>query len=115
MAAQIALLPYNLIMDPPWEAEYDLGYYRPGDRVPTDITYLPLFGVGPPLRGMNYGNPCNLPTEPRLPLRGGERPALGIQRPSPCGTCRLHGKATGSVAFEAAANPPVFASRRVPI
>lgn len=55
-AAQIALLPYNMIMDPPWEAEYDLGYYRPGDRVPTDVYYLPWTGVGPPLRGKNYGN-----------------------------------------------------------
>ena len=57
-AAQIALLPYNMIMDPPWEAEYDLGYYRPGDRVPTDVYYLPLTGVGPPLRGLNYGLPA---------------------------------------------------------
>ncbi len=57
MAFQIGMLPYNLIMDPPWEAEYDLGYYRPGDRVPTDVFYLPLTGVGPPLRGKNYGNP----------------------------------------------------------
>jgi hypothetical protein len=56
-AAQIVLLPYNLIMDPPWEAEYDLGYYRPGDRVPTDVYYLPLTGVGPPLQGKNYGQP----------------------------------------------------------
>jgi hypothetical protein len=54
-AAQIALLPYNLVMDPPWEAEYDLGYYRPGDRVPTDVYYLPMTGVGPPLHGKNYG------------------------------------------------------------
>jgi hypothetical protein len=54
MAAQIALWPYNLVMDPPWEAEYDLGYYRPGDRIPTDIYYLPLSGVGPPLRGARY-------------------------------------------------------------
>jgi hypothetical protein len=53
-AAQIALLPYNLIMDPPWEAEYDLGYYRPGDIVPTDVYYLPYFGVGPPLHGKRY-------------------------------------------------------------
>ncbi|GAC1465993.1 MAG: hypothetical protein NVSMB9_06100 [Isosphaeraceae bacterium] len=58
-AAQIALLPYNLIMDPPWEAEYDLGYYRPGDRVPTDVYYLPLTGVGPPLQGKNYGQPSS--------------------------------------------------------
>jgi hypothetical protein len=56
-AAQVVLLPYNMIMDPPWEAEYDLGYYRPGDRVPTDVYYLPLTGIGPPLRGSNYGNP----------------------------------------------------------
>lgn len=53
--AQIAALPYNVVMDPPWEAEYDLGYYRPGDRIPTDVYYLPVTGVGPPLRGANYG------------------------------------------------------------
>ncbi len=53
-AAQIVALPYNLIVDPPGEAEYDLGYYRPGDRIPTDTYYLPLTGVGPPLRGRNY-------------------------------------------------------------
>jgi hypothetical protein len=53
-AAQIALLPYNLVVDPPWEAEYDLGYYRPGDCVPTDVYYLPFHGVGPPLRGRSY-------------------------------------------------------------
>jgi hypothetical protein len=53
-AAQIALWPYNLIMDPPWESEYDLGYYRPGDLVPTDVYYLPHTGVGPPLRGKSY-------------------------------------------------------------
>lgn len=56
-AAQIVLLPFNMLMDPPWEAEYDLGYYRPGDRVPSDVFYLPLFGVGPPLAGKNYGTP----------------------------------------------------------
>jgi hypothetical protein len=56
-AFQIVVLPYNMFMDPPWEAEYDLGYYRPGDRVPTDVYYLPLTGVGPPLRGQNYGVP----------------------------------------------------------
>jgi len=53
-ALQIAALPYNLIMDPPWEAQYDLGYYRPGDMVPTDIYWLPLHGYGPPLRGNHY-------------------------------------------------------------
>jgi hypothetical protein len=52
--AQIALLPYNLIVDPPWEAEYDLGYHRPGDRIPTDSYYLPLTGVGPPGAGAKY-------------------------------------------------------------
>jgi hypothetical protein len=58
-AVQIALWPYNLIMDPPWEAEYDLGYYRPGDLVPPDTIYLPLTGVGPPLHGKRYGQPAN--------------------------------------------------------
>jgi hypothetical protein len=51
---QIAVLPYNVIMDPPWEAQYDLGYYRPGDRIPTDTYWLPLHGYGPPLRGSDY-------------------------------------------------------------
>jgi hypothetical protein len=53
-ALQVGLLPYNLVVDPPWEAEYDLGYYRPGDRIPPDTTYLPLRGVGPPLHGSQY-------------------------------------------------------------
>jgi hypothetical protein len=51
---QLAVLPYNMIMDPPWEAEYDLGYHRPGDRVPADTYYLPTTGIGPPFRGMRY-------------------------------------------------------------
>jgi hypothetical protein len=54
MGLQIAAWPYNLIMDPPWEAQYDLGYYRPGDNIPTDTYWLPLHGYGPPLRGSNY-------------------------------------------------------------
>ncbi len=48
-AFQIGTLPYKLVVDPPWEAEYDLGYYRPGDRIPTDMYYLPVHGVGPVL------------------------------------------------------------------
>jgi len=51
---QIIAWPYNLIMDPPWEAQYDLGYYRPGDQIPTDTYWLPLHGYGPPLRGNKY-------------------------------------------------------------
>jgi hypothetical protein len=54
MGLQIIAWPYNLIMDPPWEAQYDLGYYRPGDNIPTDLYWLPLHGYGPPLRGSNY-------------------------------------------------------------
>ena len=53
-ALQILALPYNILMDPPWEAQYDLGYYRPGDPIPPDTTYLPTTGVGPPLRGRKY-------------------------------------------------------------
>lgn len=53
-ALQVAAWPYNLIMDPPWEAQYDLGYYRPGDNIPTDTYWLPLHGYGPLLRGSNY-------------------------------------------------------------
>ncbi|MDB5348880.1 MAG: hypothetical protein JWN86_127 [Planctomycetota bacterium] len=52
--SQIALLPYNMIMDPPWEAEYDLGYYRPGDRVPADTYYLPRAGVGAIFQGVRH-------------------------------------------------------------
>ena len=51
---QIAALPYHLIVDPPNEPEYDLGYYRPGDRIPAGTFYIPKTGVGPPLRGRNY-------------------------------------------------------------
>ena len=53
-ALQIIAWPYNGIMDPPWEAQYDLGYYRPGDMVPIDTYWLPLHGYGPPLRGDRY-------------------------------------------------------------
>ena len=53
-ALQIGTLPYNVLIDPPWEAQYDLGYYRPGDVIPTDLYWLPLHGYGPPLRGSNY-------------------------------------------------------------
>ena len=53
-AFQIAALPYNAIVDPPWEAQYDLGYYRPGDLIPTDTYWIPLHGYGPPLLGSNY-------------------------------------------------------------
>jgi hypothetical protein len=53
-ALQIAALPYNVIMDPPWEAQYDLGYYRPGDNIPVDTYWLPLHGYGPPLHGSSY-------------------------------------------------------------
>jgi hypothetical protein len=53
-ALQIVAWPYNLIMDPPWEAQYDLGYYRPGDMIPTDTYWLPLHGYGPPLQGSRY-------------------------------------------------------------
>ena len=53
-ALQIIAWPYNLVMDPPWEAQYDLGYYRPGDLIPKDLYWLPLHGYGPPLRGDRY-------------------------------------------------------------
>jgi hypothetical protein len=53
-AWQILTLPYALVVDPPWEAQYDLGYWRPGDKIPTDLYYQPLHGTGPPLTGRNY-------------------------------------------------------------
>jgi hypothetical protein len=51
---QLAAWPYNMIVDPPWEAQYDLGYYRPGDPIPPDSYYWPRHGLGPPLRGRKY-------------------------------------------------------------
>ena len=53
-AWQIITLPYALVVDPPWEAQYDLGYWRPGDKIPTDLYYQPLHGTGPPLHGRDY-------------------------------------------------------------
>ena len=51
---QVGTLPYKLVVDPPWEAEYDLGYYRPGDRIPPDTIMITPTGVGPPLKGRQY-------------------------------------------------------------
>ena len=53
-AFQIITLPYALVVDPPWESQYDLGYWRPGDKIPTDLYYLPTHGTGPPLHGNKY-------------------------------------------------------------
>lgn len=53
-AFQIATWPITAVLDPPTEPEYDLGYYRPGDRIPPDTVYFPWTGVGPPLRGKHY-------------------------------------------------------------
>ncbi len=51
---QVGTLPYKLVVDPPWEAEYDLGYYRPGDVIPPDTIMITPTGVGPPLKGRKY-------------------------------------------------------------
>ncbi len=51
---QVGTLPYKLVVDPPWESEYDLGYYRPGDRIPPDTIFITPYGIGPPLKGRNY-------------------------------------------------------------
>jgi len=51
---QVSTLPYKLVVDPPWEAEYDLGYYRPGDKIPKDTIMMTPTGVGPPGKGRNY-------------------------------------------------------------
>jgi len=53
-ALQIATFPFRAIADPPWESEYDLGYYRPGDVVPEDTVVLPWKGVGPLFKGNKY-------------------------------------------------------------
>ena len=53
-AFQVGVWPYTAIMDPPWEAQYDLGYYRPGDVVPVNVIWIPLHGYGPPLHGSSY-------------------------------------------------------------
>jgi len=36
------MLPYNMALDPPWECEYDLGYYRPGSCAPWQIPPFPF-------------------------------------------------------------------------
>ena len=51
---QVGTLPYKLMVDPPWESEYDLGYYRPGDKIPADTVMMTPTGVGPPLKGRRY-------------------------------------------------------------
>ena len=51
---QVGTLPYKLVVDPPWESEYDLGYYRPGDKIPRDTIMMTPVGVGPPVKGRNY-------------------------------------------------------------
>ena len=51
---QVGTLPYKVLMDPPTEAEYDLGYYRPGDQIPPDTIMITPTGVGPPLKGRRY-------------------------------------------------------------
>ncbi len=51
---QVGTLPYKLVVDPPWEAEYDLGYYRPGDKIPPDTLMITPTGIGPPLKGRKY-------------------------------------------------------------
>jgi hypothetical protein len=53
-AAEIVTWPYKAVVDPPGEAEYDLGYYRPGDLVPPDLFYVPVHGIGPPGQGRHY-------------------------------------------------------------
>lgn len=53
-ATQIATWPLRMVADPPWESEYDLGYYRPGDRVPEDTVVFPKKGVGPLFKGNKY-------------------------------------------------------------
>ena len=40
--ARIPFVPYMLAMDPPWECQYDLGYYRPGSCAPYMLDPLPL-------------------------------------------------------------------------
>lgn len=51
---QLAALPIHMVLDPPWEAQYDLGYHRPGDPVPPDTIYWPKKGLGPPFHGAKY-------------------------------------------------------------
>lgn len=37
----VPALPYKMVVNPPRECVYTLGYYRPGDRVPWQRNYLP--------------------------------------------------------------------------
>lgn len=36
------MLPYSMALDPPWECEYTLGYYRPGSCAPYHIPPFPF-------------------------------------------------------------------------
>jgi hypothetical protein len=38
----IPLLPYYMGVDPPWECQYSLGYYRPGDCAPFMVDPFPI-------------------------------------------------------------------------
>lgn len=38
----VIMLPYSMALDPPWECEYDLGYYRPGNCAPWHIPPFPF-------------------------------------------------------------------------
>ena len=40
--ATIPVLPYKMGMDPPWECQYPLGYYRPGNCAPHLKYPIPL-------------------------------------------------------------------------
>lgn len=40
--AVLPTLPYHMGMDPPWECEYPLGHYRPGNCAPWIIPAMPL-------------------------------------------------------------------------
>jgi len=40
--ATVPILPYKMGMDPPWECQYALGYYRPGNCAPFLVPAVPI-------------------------------------------------------------------------
>ena len=47
----VLALPYKLGMDPPWECQYTLGYYRPGNCAPYMLDPIPLSVRGAAVAG----------------------------------------------------------------
>ncbi len=50
--ATVPILPYKMGVNPPWECQYSLGYYRPGSCAPYIIPPVPLSVRGAAVQGV---------------------------------------------------------------